>query len=276
MNVRPIEARAPMAGCPCRPPGVYLLVGLVLLFALIPTVSWGSLSGKVRRGNKEYGRANFDQALQHYRDAQLEDPESPPLHFNVGNALHKQQNWKEALEEYGMTLSTQDSALAQAVHYNMGNTLYRQGNLPEAIEAYKKSLRNNPGDMDAKYNLELAQMKLQESPQQQQQPQEQQGEESQEERQDQQQEQQQEQGETQKQQDRKQQEQPGEEEQQQQQQAQEQQEEQKPPPRPAEPGQMSPEEAAQLLNALEELEKKAQEERLRARSPEGPRSEWDW
>jgi len=277
MNEPPIEAKMPLtAGLLCLLQ-ICLPMVLMLLFSLVPAASWGSVAGKANKGNREYHRENFEQALKHYRDAQLEDPESPPLHFNIGNALYKQQNWEEAMAEYRMTLASQDSALAQRAFYNMGNTLYRQGNLTEAIEAYKKALRIDSEDLDAKYNLELALKKLQETPQQQpQQSEEQQQEQDQEEPQDQQeQQQQQQQEETQGEQDKKQQE-KAEQEEERQQSTPEREEQEQSPPQPREPGEMSPEEAARLLNALAEQDKRAQEERQRARKAAAGTPEWDW
>jgi len=53
--------------------------------------------------------------------------------------------------------------------YNLGNSLLKSGKLKESIEAYKNSLRLDPGNMEAKYNLAFAQDRLKEQEQQQQQ-----------------------------------------------------------------------------------------------------------
>ena len=37
--------------------------------------------------------------------------------------------------------------------YNMGNSLLMNNKLDESIDAYKEALRNNPGDLETKYNL---------------------------------------------------------------------------------------------------------------------------
>jgi len=50
----------------------------------------------------------------------------------------------------------------------MGNSMVEQQKLQEAVESYKQSLRQNPGDMDAKYNLEYARRLLKQQQQQQQ------------------------------------------------------------------------------------------------------------
>jgi len=46
--------------------------------------------------------------------------------------------------------------------------MVEQQKLQEAVESYKQSLRQNPGDMDAKYNLEYARRLLKQQQQQQQ------------------------------------------------------------------------------------------------------------
>jgi tetratricopeptide (TPR) repeat protein len=46
--------------------------------------------------------------------------------------------------------------LKGASHYNRGNVLFAQGKWGDAVEAYKDSLRANPRDEDAKYNLGVA------------------------------------------------------------------------------------------------------------------------
>ncbi|KPL19734.1 MAG: hypothetical protein AMJ92_02015 [candidate division Zixibacteria bacterium SM23_81] len=262
----------PLRGC------AWVTISWVLLFTAIPTSAWGSVAGKVRKGNKEYGQGNYQQALKEYRDAQLEDPESSPLHYNIGNALYKQEKWQEAQVEYGNVLSSQDKQLAGMTNYNMGNVHYRLGNLQEAIEAYKNALRINPDDRDAKYNLEFIQKKLPENSQQQ--SQQSQDQESQENQQDQQQPEGQDGEEKQQEQSQKQRE-PGEQEEKPQEeqkgQKEEKKEDQEPaPPQPQEPGQMSQEEAVQLLNALKEQEKKAQEEYRRGQIRKGLKTEWDW
>ncbi len=253
------------------------LIFFVALFPLsMPSEAHSSVAGKVRRGNKEYHRQNYEAALKEYRQAQLEDPESPQVHYNIGNALHRQEEWPQALAEYGQALSDGESAVAEEAHYNMGNTLYRQGNLEEAMEAYKEALRIDPTDMDAKYNLEFVLHKLQEKEQQQtsqsqdQQSQQQQPEQGEQSQQQEQRQKQQESG----------QEEPQEQEQKQQEeqkgQEDEEKEEQQAQPEPRQAGEMTQEEAAQLLHALQEQEEKAQEEYRQAQVSTGIKTEWDW
>ncbi len=51
------------------------------------------------------------------------------------------------------------------VYHNLGNSFLELDSLEESIEAYKNALRNNPKDMETKYNLAYAQQKLKEQQQ---------------------------------------------------------------------------------------------------------------
>ena len=50
----------------------------------------------------------------------------------------------------------------------MGNSYYKAEDYGQSIEAYKNSLKNNPKDEETRFNLALAQQKLQQQQQQQQ------------------------------------------------------------------------------------------------------------
>lgn len=134
---------------------VFLLLAAEPLFA--------SFAGKIRQGNREYKKNNYDAAAELYREAELKKPSSPLVHYNLGNALYKQENYEDALSEYQKALSEKDKIKKSKVLYNIGNTYYRLGKIDEAIENYKKTLKNNPEDEDARYNLRYL-LKLKQQP----------------------------------------------------------------------------------------------------------------
>jgi hypothetical protein len=47
-------------------------------------------------------------------------------------------------------------------YFNSGNAQFQKQEFMRAIESYKKALELNPGDVDAKYNLELSRVMLKE------------------------------------------------------------------------------------------------------------------
>jgi len=122
---------------------------------------------QVAEGNKLYGEEKYDAANNKYRDALLETPDSPIVHFNIGDVLYKKRNFEDAIKSYRKALAAEDIHLQAKAHYNIGNALYRLGKLPESIMAYKEALKLNPDDEDAKYNLEYVRAKLKDDAQKQ-------------------------------------------------------------------------------------------------------------
>jgi len=222
-------------------------VATSMLFFLIPAVAFCQPGRKrVVEGNRLFAQEKYEAAADKYRDALNQDPLSPVVHFNLGNTSYKLQKYEDALKAYDKALNSPDVRTQAKSYYNVGNTLFRMGKLPESILAYQKALELDPNDVDAKYNLEYVRALLKNNAQKQSVGQQQQQQQQQEERQAQQQSGQSEQ---------EQQQQPQEQEQSGQEQNQERGGEQK------EQGEMSKEDAARILDALNQSEKEAQESR---------------
>ena len=130
-----------------------------------------------------YERGEYEDALRLYRDALLERPDSPSLRFNVGDVLFKLGDYDGAMQEYKAALADADTELKSDTFYNLGNTLFQLQQLDPAIGAYKNALDAQPGNQDAKANLELAQRFLEQQQQQQQNQEEESGDQDQEEKQ---------------------------------------------------------------------------------------------
>lgn len=124
----------------------------------------------IRQGNKEFENANFENSEVSYRKAvDLEEKKSHEPAFNVGDALYKQEKYEDAIEQFNNLADVEVSKEEKSkIYHNLGNSLLQSNKLQESIEAYKNALRNNPNDMDTKYNLAYAQKKLEEQQQQQQ------------------------------------------------------------------------------------------------------------
>ena len=197
----------------------------------------------VRRGNREYRKQNFTEAEVDYRRGLEANKDSYEAHYNLGDALFKQDKYAEAQTEFETAAKMLDrkedkERFAKAMH-NIGNCNFARQQYDKAVAAYQDALRANPKDNDTRYNLVKAMELLQQQQQQQQQNKDQQKQDQQ--QQQQQQEQQQEQQDQQQQ------------EQQQQEQEQQQQNE----------NQMDKETAEQILQALEQDEQDTQEKMQR-------------
>lgn len=123
----------------------------------------------IRQGNKEFENANFDNSEVSYRKAvDLEEEKTHEPAFNVGDALYKQEKYEDAIEQFNSLTDVEVSKDEKSkIYHNLGNSLLQSNKLQESIKAYKNALRNNPNDMETKYNLAYAQKKLEEQEQQQ-------------------------------------------------------------------------------------------------------------
>ena len=77
--------------------------------------------------------------------------------FDQANAAYAEGHYAEAAELYQRILDETPDA---QVYYNLGNAQFKQGELAQAILAYERSLRLNPRNKDAQYNLAFAQSQI--------------------------------------------------------------------------------------------------------------------
>jgi len=128
-----------------------------------------------QEGNQAFTEQAYLEALDLYQSAQVESPELAEPYFNAANTFYRQGDYPAALEQMQMALQYVDEAsLAESSLFNLGNTLYNSQDLNQAVESYTQALLLDPGDQDAKYNLELALQQQEQEQQQQEQNQEQQ------------------------------------------------------------------------------------------------------
>ncbi|MFT5369054.1 MAG: Ca-activated chloride channel family protein [Candidatus Latescibacterota bacterium] len=137
----------------------YVIV--VLMLPLFGFTFLDPVAKKNEAGNDLFDKGEYDAALAQYLDAQQNAPSRLELGFNVGDALYKQGKYDEAAQALGRVLESENQSLSAGAYYNLGNTFFRQEKYQEAVGAYKKALMMNPNDQDAKVNLELALEKLQ-------------------------------------------------------------------------------------------------------------------
>jgi len=137
---------------------------LLLLLALTIGAQAQNERKFIRRGNELFEQAmkdsanldtaNFNKAEIDYRKALDKRPDDLKWNFNLGDALYKQKKFKQATTKFeDIAKSSNDKIEKAKAYHNIGNSLLMQNKLDESIEAYKNALRNNPKDLDSKYNL---------------------------------------------------------------------------------------------------------------------------
>lgn len=116
--------------------------------------------GLIRQGNKEFKNGNYSEAEVSYRKS-LDKEYSPKAQFNLGDALYEQKNYEAAEKNFSEVAERNVSkSLESDAYYNLGNTYMAQEKYAEAFDAYKKSLKTNPENEDARYNLEYTLAKI--------------------------------------------------------------------------------------------------------------------
>ena len=144
-----------------RTPAARIVLGASNLLAALLVAACGSAAYEdVQRGNEAYDQEAYEEALAAYQEAAGETSDAaeapPPVGYNIGNTLHRLERYEEAtVATTAAMTATDDPALLTRATYAAGNHAFRRGDLEAARQAYIGVLLRDPGDVDAKHNLEL-------------------------------------------------------------------------------------------------------------------------
>ena len=129
---------------------------------------------KLNEGNQDYKNGDFNKSSSNYEKSLSEDKKNLAAFYNSGNASYMSGDFESARESFNSFISkTNNIDDKSKAHYNIGNSFLTEyakeakekGQAPSsdilknAIKEYQQSLRFNPKDKDARYNLSYA-MKL--------------------------------------------------------------------------------------------------------------------
>ncbi len=100
---------------------------------------------------------DFVNAEVEYRKAISKTPSNTIGTYNLGNAYYESGLYDEALLRHmeAATSATSKNDRHRAFH-NIGNVLMKQNLCQEAVEMFKNALRNDPTDEETRYNFALA------------------------------------------------------------------------------------------------------------------------
>jgi len=158
---------------------------ILLSLALIATASvqllWGQTKDKVlfNEGVENYRKGQYQTAQQNFEAVAQQNPQNTRALYNAGNASFLNGDFEKAKTYFGNYVQAASAPSDKARgFYNMGNVHLQEAMAAEgnpqtsgqaqsqyknAINAYKQSLKYNPNDADAKYNLTYAMNKLQQN-----------------------------------------------------------------------------------------------------------------
>ncbi|WP_400075395.1 aerotolerance regulator BatC [Winogradskyella sp. R77965] len=111
----------------------------------------------VYKANELVEEENYIEAEMEYRKAISEAPKKAVGAYNLAHSYFREGSFDEALfrnMEAAKNATTKDEK--HRVFHNIGNILMQNEKCKEAVEAFKDALRNNPNDEETRYNYALA------------------------------------------------------------------------------------------------------------------------
>jgi Ca-activated chloride channel family protein len=133
----------------------FALPFLIFTALIMIQIAPADVGSNMRRGNHLEQKGEYEEALENYQKALVEEPDNPSIHYNIGRVLYRMGKYDEAVSEFQLGLMDKKRDFQSNVFYNIGNSQFRNGQLDPSIDAYKMSLLANPKDLEAKQNLEF-------------------------------------------------------------------------------------------------------------------------
>ena len=143
------------------------LMILILALASAVTVSAQTDRKEVRAGNKAFRKGDFRKSEIDYRRAVLKDSLSVAAQYNLASSLYRQDDYdgaQKALSSIAETVSGIEAAGTKAdFYFNQGDVALAQKDYASAVKSFRQSLLLRPDDMDAKENYIYAKEMLRQS-----------------------------------------------------------------------------------------------------------------
>ncbi len=140
-----------------------LFVSILLVFSLAITAQ--EKDALLPKANEEFAAKNYADAEANYRISHSKFPRRTVASYNLGNAIYRQNQFSESKIAFANALKTiRTYPQKHKAFHNLGNVFMKEKNYSQAVEAYKNALRNNPEDEETRYNYALAKKMLKDNP----------------------------------------------------------------------------------------------------------------
>lgn len=138
-----------------------LYIVIVALLAGSMSVSAQVDRHDVRAGNRQFRKENWKEADIDYRKAVVKDSMSVKANYNLANTLYRQGNFDEAAKTMERVKDAAAvSGQAADYWYNTGDIAIAKKDWQGAVNAFREALLRNPGDLEAKENYIYAKKML--------------------------------------------------------------------------------------------------------------------
>ena len=142
---------------------------MILILALVSAVTVSAQTDRkeVRAGNRAFRKGDFRKSEIDYRRAVLKDSLSVAAQYNLASSLYRQDDYEgaqKALSSIAETVSGIEAAGTKAdFYFNQGDVALAQKDYASAVKSFRQSLLLRPDDMDAKENYIYAKEMLRQS-----------------------------------------------------------------------------------------------------------------
>ena len=142
---------------------------MILILALVSAVTVSAQTDRkeVRAGNKAFRKGDFRKSEIDYRRAVLKYSLSVAAQYNLASSLYRQDDYEgaqKALSSIAETVSGIEAAGTKAdFYFNQGDVALAQKDYASAVKSFRQSLLLRPNDMDAKENYIYAKEMLRQS-----------------------------------------------------------------------------------------------------------------
>lgn len=142
---------------------------MILILALVSAVTVSAQTDRkeVRAGNRAFRKGDFRKSEIDYRRAVLKDSLSVAAQYNLASSLYRQDDYEgaqKALSSIAETVSGIEAAGTKAdFYFNQGDVALAQKDYASAVKSFRQSLLLRPNDMDAKENYIYAKEMLRQS-----------------------------------------------------------------------------------------------------------------
>ena len=117
------------------------------------------------KANEAFAEKKYSEAEAQYRISNSKGLSGAAPSYNLGNSIYRQNQFSESKYAYSQAYekATTKEEKHKALH-NLGNVYMKEKQYGKAVETYKNALRNNPSDEQTRYNYALAKEYLKSNP----------------------------------------------------------------------------------------------------------------
>lgn len=132
---------------------------LILALLLCPLSAFAQADRHdVRAGNRKFRKERFKEAEIDYRKAVVKDSTSVTARYDLASALYRQQDFDGASK--ALEGVKEQGALPAQYYFNAGDAALQRKDYQAAVDAFRQSLLLDPADLDAKENYIYAKKML--------------------------------------------------------------------------------------------------------------------